>query len=105
MTIKKYIIDLEDIFQKRKIHQFLKKTVVNETDNSIDKNAESIDEKMKIMPVSNNELDCVKDKFYKKLKNPLFKDIKDGMTVVIENADIKDMFIVIDYENLPEFFT
>lgn len=60
---------------------------------------------MKIMPVSNNELDCVKDKFYKKLKNPLFKDIKDGMTVVIENADIKDMFIVIDYENLPEFFT
>lgn len=57
------------------------------------------------MPVSNNELDCVKDKFYKKLKNPLFKDIKDGMTVVIENADIKDMFIVIDYENLPEFFT
>ena len=57
------------------------------------------------MHVSNNELDRVKDKFYKKLKNPLFKDIKDGMTVAIENADIKDMFIVIDYENLPEFFT
>jgi hypothetical protein len=62
-----------------------------------------VSERMKVMPITNDEFDSAVG-FSEKIENPTFDKIKDGMSVVVDYNGHLETFIAISNENLSVCF-